>query len=590
MTVVESVNEKSGVVKLPGLTLAGELPNSVVSRRQNASNEASGAVLDFATFYLEEFGWKTGEDATKALQEIIDYCVLHEVSHATIRLPPLLELNSAPRTDRQGNAIVALSEYGKPGTTLRLVGIAGGSEIITGQEGLAYSAEHGCPSMIGGPTPEQLGVGEGKGSHFSSTELHVQDVIIRAPSNSTICGIDASRIRGIDWNRLSCYNKGEATVEPTHKWVFGLRLPEGDNGGRIKIGEVNVEKWYAGIVGNSAHMSWQTMRAAACVLGLGVMGNTQDGGNDGHSSSGLYFLTEHCKYHVGSWSPTEGAISIPEGHPAQLAIQVWDIEDLQPGSWNVTVFHLLDANSQIKMLANFARVLGNVGPEPGPLLVSGARQAGLYDLTAGPYLVAPHGEAETVGTMGFGIGSLAAVTTATGTTAFGYKALAAVTSASGNTAFGHETLTKATGQLNCAFGRLALGELETGESNVAVGRLALAKNKAGSNNVAIGNGAGESATGSSSIYIGLGAGKNATASNELYIANNETTSWIRGQESGKKLGFFGVAPVARAATFGAVAETAPAEGKFGYTKAQAEEILKAINSFRTMLKNLGFME
>jgi len=31
--------------------------------------------------------------------------------------------------------------------------------------------------------------------------------------------------------------------------------------------------------------------------------------------------------------------------------------------------------------------------------------------------------------------------------------------------------------------------------------------------------------------------------NELYIANNETTPWIRGAESGKKIGFCGAAPV-----------------------------------------------
>lgn len=585
------LTQKGGASGLATLNASKELetsqiPLGVVSRRQNATSETAGAPLAFAAFYLSEWGWKAGEDGTKAMQEIIDYAVTNGLAHVEIRLPPLLELNSAPRTDRQGNAIVALPEYGVAGGTLRLVGYVGGSEIITNQEGLTYSAEHGCPSIIGGPTPEQLGIIEGKGAHFSSWELHTTGhVIVRAPNNPTISGIDASRLKGVSFEKLWGYGKGSETVEPTHPWAIGLRLPEGDNGGRVFIGQLYFEKWYAGVVGNSAHIAAQAISIKNCILGFGIMGNTQDSGNDGHSSSVLYLLTEHCKNHIGSWSPVEGAISIPEVHPAQIAIHLWDVEDIE-GIWQSTVNHLLDANNQISGFANYARVIGNVGPVSGALTVSGARNFGLYDITVGPLLVNPHGLAESTGTIGLGLEALKSVTTATGTTAIGYKTLAATTTEPGNTAVGHEALSLTTGQLNTAVGRQALSKLKAGNANVAIGRQALINSETGEHNIAIGVQAGEgSLTNSNCVFIGYQAGKAETTSNKLYIASSSTTEpLIWGDFQNKelrfwttKIGLYGVAPTTRAAAI-----TSPA--------AEVAPLKVAVDALREAVKKIGITE
>ena len=63
-------------------------------------------------------------------------------------------------------------------------------------------------------------------------------------------------------------------------------------------------------------------------------------------------------------------------------------------------------------------------------------------------------------------------------------------------------------------------------------------------NTFIGSEAGKACTGSGNVCLGNAAGAKAVGIfNELYIANNETTPWIRGAESGKKIGFCGAAPV-----------------------------------------------
>jgi hypothetical protein len=107
-----------------------------------------------------------------------------------------------------------------------------------------------------------------------------------------------------------------------------------------------------------------------------------------------------------------------------------------------------------------------------------------------------------------------------------------------------------------------------------VGAVALKANKTGTSNTALGNEAGLESVGSGNVFIGYNAGKKATGENELFIANNETTPWIRGAESGKKLGFYGVAPVARAA---AIASPA----------AELAALKTAVDAIRVALTNMG---
>jgi hypothetical protein len=166
---------------------------------------------------------------------------------------------------------------------------------------------------------------------------------------------------------------------------------------------------------------------------------------------------------------------------------------------------------------------------------------------------------------GVGINSLKSATTGEKNTGLGYNSLKATTSGNENTAVGANSLWRnINGWKNVAVGGQTLRENINGENNTAVGQMAMFLNEAGSHNVAIGKETlgwnthgnyntavgtqawGSSALGEENTVVGYQAGANSTSgtgnvflghkagysesnpSNQLIIANNETTSIIKG--------------------------------------------------------------
>ena len=143
---------------------------------QPSQYASQGSVLGIRVIYPEQItpGHTFGvADDTAAMQAVIDYIVSNGL-WCEVRLPPTINLNSAPRTDRQGNAILALPEYVNGGSKcyIRFKGAPGGSGIFTTQTGLSYSSSYGPPSVIGGPTTEQLGVN----STFSNSTIEIERI------------------------------------------------------------------------------------------------------------------------------------------------------------------------------------------------------------------------------------------------------------------------------------------------------------------------------------------------------------------------------------------------------------------------------
>ncbi len=158
------------------------------------------------------------------------------------------------------------------------------------------------------------------------------------------------------------------------------------------------------------------------------------------------------------------------------------------------------------------------------------------------------GSALTTGEENIAIGceALTAQTTMTGNTAIGFRAGGANTTGSGLVAVGYQALAhNTTGSGNAAIGYEAMVANTTGEENVAIGERAGKSLTKGNENVLVGAEAGGNlTTGNGNIMIGWLAGhKETTASDLLIIANNETTAWVNGAESGKKIAFCGKAPI-----------------------------------------------
>lgn len=335
---VSSFNARKGAVTLTEADVEAVLP-------------ASTARI-YNTIYLVDYGSGvgTGGDDTAAFIAAIaaaeTLAGAQEIAFAMkIVLPPVLSLNSAPITTSHGNAIVPLPDFGSSIAYLEIEGAPGGTTIFTSQSGLSYSSSHGPPSVIGGPTTEQLGENFNFGPFVKMSRV----TVIPTSANPTISGFDFSRVDGVDLDDVYAVgSEYDITSAPTH-FTFGIRLPEGGNGSNVKIGTIGAFAYYAGVVANTAHVVAKSILLNYCVVGLAVTGDTQYNSTlaDQHSSVIDYLLTQECTNHIASWSPTAGVISIPAGHQARLNIGLWDVEYGPSGPWYFVANTLLDANSQI---------------------------------------------------------------------------------------------------------------------------------------------------------------------------------------------------------------------------------------------------
>ncbi len=364
---------------------AASLPPSVVSRSAMA---AEGSVLDLYTIYPEDFaaelGIKPNEEYGPVFMAITEFIRKEAAegnhAHFKIRLKEKYLLNGNPVTTLGGNSIWPLPGHGDTPCIIELECAPGNTTLETTREGDTYSAEHGPPSIIGGPTNEQMGIN----NHFSAVRLVIKGTLATsAPNNPAIAGQNYSRIPHLKFDYLVDSAKNATSTEPAHAHAFGIYLPEGDNSAELTGKEIKASGRFVGLVANSAHTCVQNLNLFNNLLDLGVTGNEQYSGNDGHSSFISYLQTQESKYHIAGWSPTGGVIPLPSGHPAQIGWGLWDIEDHRTTeeAWYKTTAHVLDTNNQLTGGGKYGRVEGNVGRVSGPLILIGGARLELRDIT-----------------------------------------------------------------------------------------------------------------------------------------------------------------------------------------------------------------
>lgn len=383
-------------------------------------------------FYPEDFGAKADgkTDDTAAIQATIDAAVSAAASAsqglARIKFAnATYAISSAPITSRLGNAILALptTPLGS-GAVHKLIfeGAAGGGGpegedlgtvfAWTGSNTLTYSSTHGPPSILGGPTLEQIIAAHGSSGYdlfqYGNYMVEVWDITVSmtvgsATGGSTIAGIDLgcvanARIENV-WVTTDVAISQGAFPQPTNKWNFGIRAPYPQNNADIII-DHNTQAWgqYVGIVVGTSHTNIRHAQVLTCSLGIGLAGSgyfTSTGGsvavlNDPHGCLIGYLGTSHCQYHIAAWDPVNGADSIPSGtFPFTLNCQMWDIEDLASGAtptWAATAGHLVDTNDQITGKISYLRVLSGTGQQAG-ITFFGSTKVVLTDLTR-PYVTA----------------------------------------------------------------------------------------------------------------------------------------------------------------------------------------------------------
>lgn len=163
-------------------------------------------------------------------------------------------------------------------TTPQKAGVA----LRTTLTGQAYSATYGLPSVIGGPTPEQ-GYGT-TGAVFNNLLVRIDGLVIVAPSDPSVCGVDLRGIAEAVVPNLSCQaaQLPSAPVFPTN-FMTGLLMPANGNNNLAEIGRYSIEGWRVGVLLNE-HTNAASLGIVLCQTGIRIGGPIKHGINVGYAS------------------------------------------------------------------------------------------------------------------------------------------------------------------------------------------------------------------------------------------------------------------------------------------------------------------
>lgn len=218
----------------------------------------------------EEFGaqQKAGHDDSKAITEAIEAAITEAIANGTNYAEVLFkagtyfcERETVKGGTTKGNSQIPLPVMPVigPGMTLVLRGLQDaspisyfestslarrGAVIRTTLTGQSFNAEWGAPSILGGPTPQGIGVG------WSNMLVVVNGLTIEAPKNPTLVGCDFRKIAEANVPNMALRVQATPTElaaeKPSHELGIGLYMPIANNGNNANIGVLTAEGWYYG--------------------------------------------------------------------------------------------------------------------------------------------------------------------------------------------------------------------------------------------------------------------------------------------------------------------------------------------------------
>lgn len=334
-----------------------------------------------------------GTDDTDAIQDAIDLAF-------TESRPVQLDnkgymVNGALRTDRGGRSVLALPYNDTPTSDVvgqNVLSIRGTSRmdgahpdlpvgsVIFCPRDAAWSSSFGTPSVIGGPTLQNINGGVAAGADLSKLTLDVRNLEIVVPPNPALAAINGEAITRmfIDGVHCTIASKQNAYPQPTHTWAVGIRFPTVSNYHLNSIGTSVVDGFYVAYVTNTEHFTGDHVVAHRCWLAFGF---DEHGG--WHGSSIQTLGAEFCTHVLSSWAPQTGLIVTSV--PAMIDIDLLDIEDatnplISGQSWWQPVDHVYDPANHIVGAVNY--IHGGSGIKVGPLYTNGGKGLRLFDIPA----------------------------------------------------------------------------------------------------------------------------------------------------------------------------------------------------------------
>lgn len=190
-----------------------------------------------------------------------------------------------------------------------------GAVLKSSLTGQAYSATHGLPSIIGGPTPEH-GYAT-TGALFNNLCVVVDGVVVMAPQNPSVCGVDLRGVAAARIGILACQadQTPPTAIVPTNV-VTGLMMPVNGNNDYCEIGRYTCEGWYRGVL-LGEHTNAVSIGCVYCYEGLCISGP------NGHGAHVAYASIEACKTALRYVDITPVAYGAPG---APLVIDLLDYE------------------------------------------------------------------------------------------------------------------------------------------------------------------------------------------------------------------------------------------------------------------------
>lgn len=277
--------------------------------------------------------------------------------------------------------------------------VPAGTVIRSGLANPSYSATHGAPSIIGGPTVEN-GYGNGyapaAGSLFSNVMFRVVGCLtVVAPLDMSINGLDLRGVAEMDIDAFDARSAGHPSSyvlpsagyfgddpesgsgQTSDLFATALVMPGKGNNAISVIRSLSVQNWYCGL-GAGEHGHVHDARLIYCRVGVDTPAAAT------HACRIDKLCIEACRTHIYGTPNWTGGNTI-------LDIGTWDFEDAD-APFNAT-FYIDDGGNALR---GTIRYVGQGGPLPRNRINS-AHNVRLYDLRAYPgFIAAPAVPASTV--------------------------------------------------------------------------------------------------------------------------------------------------------------------------------------------------
>jgi hypothetical protein len=351
------------------------------------------------TVYPEDYGaLRDGShDDTQAIRDAITAAVSAgqtNGSHcATVQFTPGTYLcSSATSTSGSGNSQIQLpviSRTTSPKFTLIFKGVDDvsatpiwsqtvnqntGVVIRSTLAGQTFDATNGCPSIIGGPTPER----GFSALNYSNMLVVIDGLSVIAPLDPTVHGVDLSGVAmayvrslrtSTNANPSTFTLPGAGFWSGTSKFACGLVMPDVGNNLYSRIDSYGSYNWCCGLcVGE--HLVAQRLWSIYCRVGLTMFTNSPNG------VSIQALSTELCRTHIYLDPIISG------GSACQISIGMWEIEDGAGGIGGVGTFdtasHLTDSGNIMRGDINVQNFI------TGSLAITGATKARIKDILRVP--------------------------------------------------------------------------------------------------------------------------------------------------------------------------------------------------------------